>query len=197
MNNTPRRCRTSFLKHSIIVGVCLMMTNVTEAADQPVVRMTTSLGVMDIAVHIERVPATANNFLEYVDTGYYDGLIFHRVISGFVIQGGGFEPGMKPRQTRKPIRNEAADGLKNTTGSLSMARTSDPHSATSQFFINLVDNTFLDYAGAANPGYAVFANVVEGMDVMRAIAATPTATRGSFGDVPVEDVLIISARRVE
>ena len=156
------------------------------------VEMRTSKGVIVIAVDEERAPLTAANFLQYAQDGFFDGLIFHRVIPGFVIQGGGFTPDMQKRQTRPPIQNEAANGWKNKKYTLSMARTRDPHSASSQFFINLADNANLDYA-PPNPGYAVFGEVIEGREVVDAIAAVPTVNAGHYRDVPENPVVIESA----
>lgn len=156
------------------------------------VEFQTNKGKMIIRVDEDNAPITAANFLEYVRDGHYDGLIFHRVIPGFVIQGGGFTPDMQQRETRAPIENEAGNGLKNTHYSLSMARTNDPHSATNQFFINLKDNDFLD-RNAQSAGYAVFGEVVEGREVVDAIATVPTGTVGPFQDVPTESVIIIQA----
>jgi len=167
----------------------------TTTGTQTMVKMTTTLGVIEIEVLEKEAPETARNFLEYVKSGFYDGLIFHRVIPGFVIQGGGFAPGMRHKDTRAPIRNEADNGLKNERGTLSMARTSDPNSATSQFFINLKDNAFLDHTGktASGWGYAVYARVVNGMDVVDAIARVATGNVGGHGDVPKTDVVITKA----
>ena len=156
------------------------------------VEMRTSKGVIVIAVDEERAPLTAANFLQYARDGFFDGLIFHRVIPGFVIQGGGFTPDMQKRQTRPPIQNEAANGWKNKKYTLSMARTHDPHSASSQFFINLADNANLDYA-PPNPGYAVFGEVIEGREVVDAIAAVPTVNAGHYRDIPENPVVIESA----
>jgi cyclophilin family peptidyl-prolyl cis-trans isomerase len=166
----------------------------------PVVTMETSAGTIKIELYPEKAPITVANFRHYVQTGFFDGLIFHRVIPGFVIQGGGFEPGQRQRQpTRPPIINEADNGLKNKRGTLSMARTSVVNSATSQFFINLQDNASLDHRGQAPAqfGYAVFAKVIEGMEVVDKIAAAPTTTRAGHQDVPVEDVVIIKAYEEE
>lgn len=163
------------------------------AASAGTVEMTTNKGTIVIEVDEEKAPQTAENFLQYVKDGFFDGLIFHRVIPGFVIQGGGFEPGMKKRATRQPIQNEASNGLKNLKYTLSMARTQNPHSATSQFFINVNDNAFLDYAQGGNPGYAVFGEVVEGQEVVDAITNVKTGNVGHFQDVPVEDVVIEKA----
>ena len=157
----------------------------------------TSLGTMTAALDEEKAPLTVANFLSYVDKGFYNGTIFHRVISGFMIQGGGFEPDMRQKSTDAPIRNEAANGLRNDRGTLAMARTSVVDSATCQFFINHRDNAFLNYR-APTPqgfGYAVFGKLTAGLDVLDKIAAIPTATRGPYGDVPVEPVLILSIRR--
>ena len=159
------------------------------------IRMTTSLGDIDIEMFPEAAPETVKNFISYVESGHFDGLVFHRVIPGFVIQGGGFTPDMQQRSTQAPIENEADNGLKNLVGTLSMARTNDPHSATSQFFINLVDNGFLDFT-AKSPqgwGYAVFAKVVSGMEVVEQIAATPTGNRAGHSDVPVTPIVVDKA----
>jgi len=136
------------------------------------------------------------NFLKYVDDGFFDGTTFHRIVPGFVIQGGGLTPDFQNKQTRTPITNEAKNGLKNKRGSLSMARTSDINSATSQFFVNLADNEFLDH-GPRDYGYAVFAQVTEGMDVVDKIAKVKTGRRKGYQDAPMEDVVIVSAKRVE
>lgn len=171
------------------------MANKPGSENCPVVRMTTSMGDIDIEVYSTSAPATAENFLQYVSEGFYDGLVFHRVIPNFVIQGGGFEPGMTQRANRSPIKNEADNGLKNAIGTLSMARSNEPHSASSQFFINLNDNESLDHRGK-NPsgwGYAVFGRVVAGMDVVSEIAVTETTTAGPFKDVPASDIIIEKA----
>ena len=158
----------------------------------------TSKGTIRVELDEAKAPESSRNFLAYVDSGHYDGTVFHRVIPGFMIQGGGFEPGMKQKATLGEIKNEANNGVKNTRYSLAMARTSAPHSATSQFFINATDNTFLDFKSesAQGWGYAVFAKVVSGQDVVDAIEKVKTGNRGGHGDVPVDDVLIISAKRV-
>ena len=150
----------------------------------------------DIVVELDHVkaPSTAANFLQYAKEGFYNGTIFHRVIPGFMIQGGGMLPGMQQKETRAPIKNEADNGLSNVRGSLAMARTPDPHSASAQFFINVADNHFLDFRSATPEGwgYCVFGKVVAGMDVVDAIKEVPTTTRGHHQDVPVEDVIIAS-----
>lgn len=159
------------------------------------IRFETSLGDFTIELFEKEAPVSAQNFLDYVDAGHFDGTVFHRVIPGFVIQGGGMTADMKQKQTRKPIRNEADNGLKNRRGTLSMARTNDPHSATSQFFVNLVDNAFLD-PGRGGAGYAVFGHVTEGMSVVDEIAKVKTGKKGMHDDVPVEPVVVKSAKRV-
>ena len=164
----------------------------------PQVVMETSEGTIKIELFQRQAPTTVANFLTYVDAKFYDGTIFHRVIPDFMTQGGGFLPGMKEKQTRAPIKNESFNGLENTRGTLAMARTSDPDSASAQFFINLKDNAFLDRANARDKvGYAVFGKVIEGMDVVDKIAAVETGDRGSHENVPVQDVIIKSVRRVE
>ncbi len=156
------------------------------------VEMHTSKGLITLELDAEKAPVTVANFIEYVNSGHFDGTIFHRVIPGFVIQGGGLESGMKEKPTQAPIENEADNGLKNVTGSICMARTNDPHSATSQFFINLKDNQFLDHTEKSPQGwgYAVFGQVTDGMDVVEAIAAVQTGNAGFHQDVPVEDIVV-------
>jgi len=156
------------------------------------VKMTTNMGVIEIELNAEKAPNSVANFLKYAEAGFYDGLIFHRVIPGFMIQGGGFEPGMSQKKVSDPIENEADNGLTNDVGTLAMARTNDPHSATAQFFINVKDNEFLNHR-AKNPqgwGYAVFGKVTAGMDIVQKIEAVETGQNGPFGDVPKEDVVI-------
>jgi peptidyl-prolyl cis-trans isomerase B (cyclophilin B) len=161
------------------------------------VEMQTSAGTLRIELDDERAPASVANFLAYVNAGHYDGTVFHRVIRGFMVQGGGFEPGMKQKRTNAPIANEAKNGLKNKHYTLAMARTSDPHSATAQFFINTTDNSFLDNDRAGDGwGYAVFGRVVEGTEVVDAIESVKTGNKGGHGDVPLEDVRIERATEV-
>jgi peptidyl-prolyl cis-trans isomerase B (cyclophilin B) len=162
------------------------------------VKLQTNFGDITIELDAERAPDSAANFLEYVRSGFYDNTIFHRVIDGFMIQGGGFEPGMKQKSTRAPIKNEAANGLKNENYTIAMARTSDPHSATAQFFINISDNTFLNHTAptAQGWGYAVFGHVVDGKDVVDRIRKVKTGSRGMHQDVPADDVLIQKAEEV-
>lgn len=156
------------------------------------IRFTTNKGVFDVELNEAAAPKTCENFLQYVRSGFYNGTIFHRVISGFMIQGGGFEPGLQQKETKAPIENEANNGLKNDKYTIAMARTNDPHSATSQFFINVADNDFLNHTSPTPRGwgYAVFGKVVAGADVVDAIAAVRTASRSWYGDVPVEDVVM-------
>jgi peptidyl-prolyl cis-trans isomerase B (cyclophilin B) len=161
------------------------------------IKLTTNHGVITVELETEKAPKSAANFLAYVEAGHYDGTVFHRVIDGFMIQGGGFEPGMKQKPVGEPIENEAKNGLKNTRGTLAMARTSDPHSATAQFFINVSDNDFLDNGVCQDGwGYCVFGKVVEGLDVMDKIKNVKTATKSFHQNVPVEDVMIERAEVV-
>ncbi|HKK55552.1 peptidylprolyl isomerase [Marinobacter sp.] len=155
----------------------------------------TSHGDINIELDYDKAPETARNFEQYVRDGFYDGLIFHRVIGNFMIQGGGFEPGMRPKKTREAIRNEANNGLSNMKGTVAMARTMDPHSATAQFFINVENNGFLDHTAenAEGWGYCVFGKVVDSTDTVNAIRSVPTIMRDEHQDVPAEDVVIISA----
>lgn len=163
----------------------------------PRIVMETSMGTITLELFQDKAPATVKNFLSYADKGYYDGTLFHRVMSGFMIQGGGFEPGMKKKETDPPVENEAGNGLSNERGTVAMARTSDVDSATSQFFINHVDNAKLDHKDntAFGFGYCVFGKVAEGMDVVDKIAAVATTTKGMFENVPVSDVVIKSVKR--
>ena len=156
------------------------------------VKLHTSVGTITLDLDSEKAPQTVRNFLDYVAAGHYDNTVFHRVIDGFMIQGGGFEPGMKQKPARDPIKNEADNGLKNDTGTVAMARTSDPHSATVQFFINIANNAFLNHTSASPSGwgYCVFGKVVDGMDVVDKIRAVATGSKGFHQDVPVEDVVI-------
>lgn len=182
-----------------LVLILFLMASSLLAAN-PKVLLKTSKGDIIIELNPDKAPITVKNFLSYVDDKFYDGTIFHRVIKGFMIQGGGLTPDMKTKaEKRPPIKNEANNGLKNRRGTIAMARTQDIDSATCQFFINLVDNPFLDHVpnDPAKFGYAVFGRVVQGMDVVDAIANVPTTTKGMYRDVPVETVLIISASRIQ
>ena len=160
------------------------------------IRFETTLGSFTVELFEKEAPISAKNFLDYAEGGHFDGTVFHRVIPGFVIQGGGMTPELTAKSTRPPIHNEATNGLENLRGTLSMARTNDPHSATSQFFINLVDNSSLD-PGRNGAGYAVFGCVTEGMDVVDKIAAVKTGSKGGHQDVPVTPVEVKSARPVQ
>ncbi|OGI63817.1 MAG: hypothetical protein A2W18_09075 [Candidatus Muproteobacteria bacterium RBG_16_60_9] len=165
----------------------------------PKVRMTTNLGTIEVELDAKRAPKSTANFLSYVDKGFYNGTIFHRVIPGFMIQGGGFEAGMKQKPTDEPIMNEADNGLKNAGGTIAMARTSSPHSASAQFFINTVDNTNLNHSEKTVQGwgYAVFGKVTKGMDVVKKIEAARTRTTGQFQNVPAKDVVIKKIERIK
>ncbi len=162
----------------------------------PMVLMSTSLGDIKIELYPDRAPETVKNFLAYVNGGFYNGTIFHRVVPNFVIQGGGFTPDMQPKPTRPPIKNEAENGLKNEAGTIAMARTAVIDSATSQFFINLRDNDFLNHT-PQNFGYAVFGKVIEGMEVVYKIAQVRTGSKGPYQDVPLEPVVIQSVQVLE
>jgi peptidyl-prolyl cis-trans isomerase B (cyclophilin B) len=157
------------------------------------ITLKTNHGDIVIELNEELAPKTCENFSQYVQDGFYDGTIFHRVINNFMIQGGGFEPGMVEKQTRAPIENEAKNGLSNMTGAIAMARTMDPHSASAQFFINVADNKFLDYPGQDGWGYCVFGKVVEGMDVINQMKGVDTTMRMGHQDVPVDDLVIEKA----
>jgi peptidyl-prolyl cis-trans isomerase B (cyclophilin B) len=160
------------------------------------VQLTTNHGVIKLELDADKAPKTVENFLSYVKAGHYDGTIFHRVIDNFMIQGGGFEPGMKQKPTNAPVENEAKNGLKNEAYTVAMARTSDPHSASAQFFINVKNNSFLDYPGQDGWGYCVFGKVVEGQDVVDRIRAVQTTRSGMFSDVPAQNVVIEKAEIV-
>lgn len=180
---------------SVLLAAALAFTLNTARAEAPsvIVDMQTSAGPIAIALAAEEAPGTVENFLTYVRAGFYDGTVFHRVIPGFMIQGGGFTTEFSRKPPRAPIQNEADNGLSNQRGTLAMARTSEPDSATAQFFINVADNDFLDYSAptARGWGYAVFGRVISGMEVVDAIAGTPTGARGPFPkDVPLENVII-------
>jgi peptidyl-prolyl cis-trans isomerase B (cyclophilin B) len=159
------------------------------------VDLETSQGTIRLELDEEKAPVTVKNFITNVENGHYDGTVFHRVIKGFMVQGGGFEPGMKQKPTGNPIQNEASNGLKNAKYTVAMARTSDPHSATAQFFINAADNAFLDFKSESGSGwgYAVFGKVVKGSEVIDAIEQVRTGNRGGHGDVPIDDVTIVRA----
>lgn len=161
----------------------------------PVVVLTTSMGTISIELDATHAPLSTSNFLAYVDKKFYDGTIFHRVIPGFMAQGGGFTQDMTEKPTDAPIHNESTNGLKNLRGTISMARTSNPDSATSQFFLNFVDNGALDAPPDGGPGYAVFGKIISGMDVLDKMAQVPTTTKGEYENVPAQPIILISARR--
>lgn len=169
------------------------------AANAPKVKLKTNYGDLVLQLNPDAAPKTVDNFVQYVEDGFYDGTIFHRVIGDFMIQGGGFTEQMSKKETRAPIRNEADNGLKNVRGSIAMARTGDPHSATAQFFINVVDNDFLNFSAPNSRGwgYAVFGKVVEGMETVDKIRAVATGNRGMFRDVPLKPVIIEKASLLE
>jgi len=187
-----------FASLTLVVGM-LLNGMAAHAADQVQVKMSTSMGVIEMTLDAERAPASVANFVRYVNEGFYNGSIFHRVIGNFMIQGGGFTANMQKKATHGSIVNEADNGLRNTTGTVAMARTSDPHSATSQFFINTHDNGFLNFKGKSRAewGYAVFGRVSKGMDVVRAIEAVQTGYRSGMGDVPLEPVIIQNLEIIE
>ena len=169
----------------------------TAMAANPQVELKTNQGTIVIELAADKAPKTVENFLQYTKDGFYNGTIFHRVIDGFMIQGGGMTADMKEKATGAPVQNEAKNGLRNVTGSLAMARTRDPHSASAQFFINLKDNAFLDYPGQDGWGYAVFGKVVQGMDVVQKIAKVGTGNAGMHQNVPLTPIVIESAKIIE
>tara|TARA_Y100000748_G_scaffold39747_1_gene29409 strand:- start:1000 stop:1551 length:552 start_codon:yes stop_codon:yes gene_type:complete len=167
--------------------------------DYPMVKLHTNYGVITLELFADKAPVTVENFKQYVRDGHYDGTIFHRVISNFMIQGGGFAPGMQQKDTRDPIKNEADNGVSNKVGTVAMARTPDPHSASAQFFINVADNDFLNFSAPTMHGwgYAVFGQVTDGMDVVEKIKGVRTTSRSGHQDVPAEDVIIERAELVD
>ncbi len=177
----------------LIALLLALSINLSALAAQPIVRIDTNLGSISLVLYPDKAPKTVENFLHYVRDNFYAETIFHRVIPNFMIQGGGFDQALVQKPTNQPIMNEAANGLKNEIGTIAMARTSDPHSATSQFFINVANNSFLNYSSptAQGYGYTVFGKVIEGMDIVNKIAALPTGPRGIFAkDVPKDTVVI-------
>ncbi len=186
----------------ILISLCLAFMLFTageaQAGGKPVIKLTTTMGDIVLELNPEKAPITSANFEQYVKDGFYDGLIFHRVIDGFMIQGGGFDADMNQKETRQPIQNEADNGLANDKYTIAMARTQDPHSATGQFFINVKDNDFLNFRAPtlSGWGYTVFGKVVKGQDVVDAIAKVETGSRGYFDDVPKAAVVITKAEIV-
>jgi cyclophilin family peptidyl-prolyl cis-trans isomerase len=178
----------------LIAALIGVLVTTAAQAKNPVVVVETSYGPIKVELFEDKAPNTVKNFLTYVDDKHYDGTIFHRVISNFMIQGGGFTPGMTEKKTRDKIKNESTNGLKNQRGTIAMARTSDPDSATAQFYINVVDNPNLDRSDS-NPGYCVFGRVIEGIEVADKIRQVTTTTVKQFSDLPVEDIVIKSVRR--
>jgi peptidyl-prolyl cis-trans isomerase B (cyclophilin B) len=183
----------------ISIMIVLVPAFAAIAGDNPKIEMNTTKGKIVLELYADKAPKTVENFLAYLDAGFYDGTIFHRVIPGFMIQGGGFTADMKKKDARPPIDNEADNGLRNERGTIAMARTSNPHSATAQFFINTVNNDFLNYRNKSSQGwgYAVFGRVAEGMAVVEAISGVKTGTRGPFRNVPTDPIVITRVRRVK
>ncbi len=189
----------------VTIACALLFSTATHAADKnnmstTTIKLTTNQGEITLELDAEKAPNTVKNFVTYVEEGFYEGVIFHRIISNFMAQGGGFTTDFKQKDTHSPIENEADNGLKNDRGTIAMARTSDPHSATGQFFINLVDNDFLNHSSKTSQGwgYAVFGKVTEGMDVVDKMAAIPTGSGGMFpSDVPKEEVIIEKAEVIK
>lgn len=196
----PLNWRTAGIMVALILGfIFLALSPVQAERRNPMVKLTTSMGDITVELYQDKAPESVANFLAYVNAGFYGGTAFHRVIPGFMVQGGGLNKDLHPKATKDPIRNEADNGLKNEKYTLAMARTAEPHSATAQFFINVADNDFLNFA-AKTPqgwGYAVFGKVVEGQDVVDKIAAVPTGRKGYYEDVPKTPVLIEKAEVLE
>jgi peptidyl-prolyl cis-trans isomerase A (cyclophilin A) len=180
----------------LLIAVALAFNAIAVSAAHPVVEMKTSLGSIVVELYEDKAPKSVENFLEYVKSGFYNGTIFHRVIDGFMVQGGGFTEKMEQKPTRAPIQNEAKNGVKNEPGTLAMARTGDPHSATAQFFVNLVNNPMLDYPSRDGWGYAVFGKVTTGFDIVQKMAKVETKSAGLHENVPVKPIIIESARVV-
>lgn len=180
--------------HRLYLFLCAIFFSISAFAANPQLEVKTSQGTIIIELYQDKAPKSVENFLQYAKDDFFNGTVFHRVIPGFMIQGGGFTPDMKQKETRAPIPNEAKNGLKNQTGTLAMARTSDPHSASAQFFINAADNTFLDYPSRDGWGYAVFGKVTQGMDVVKKIEKLETRNIGPFQNVPTTPVLIESVK---
>lgn len=183
------------MKRLVLAACSMLLAGTLLAAEKPHVLLNTSMGEIEIELEAEAAPVSVANFLQYVESGFYDDTVFHRVIPGFMIQGGGFDEGLNQKPTRDPIKNEADNGLHNVRGTLAMARTQSVNSATSQFFINHRDNAFLDHS-SRDFGYAVFGKVVRGMDVVDQIAQVPTGNRSMMQNVPLTPVKIVSAKKL-
>ncbi|HEV7815582.1 MAG TPA: peptidylprolyl isomerase [Janthinobacterium sp.] len=193
MQETKQRSLPFLAKFMTLFAGLALSGAVLAASNTAQVSLKTNMGEIVLELDHDKAPKTVDNFLQYVKSGFYKGTIFHRVIDGFMIQGGGFDKNMKQKATKKPVQNEAKNGLLNTTYSVAMARTGDPNSATAQFFINVADNTPLDYPGRDGFGYTVFGKVISGMDVVDKIKAVPVTDQGPFENVPVKQVVIESA----
>ena len=182
-----------------LLATLALTLSVVAQAQNPQVEIRTSMGVIVLELQPENAPETVKNFLQYVKDGFYNGTIFHRVIADFMIQGGGFMPDMQQKKTRDPVKHEGGNGLRNQVGTIAMARTAEPNSGTSQFFINTVDNQMLDFRGPGPQeiGYTVFGRVIKGLDVVNKIRNVPTARKGPHGDVPVQSVLIERVTLIE
>jgi peptidyl-prolyl cis-trans isomerase B (cyclophilin B) len=197
--NNMEESRVKTIRLILVIGVILIMAGPAMAGSNPQVRLETTKGLIVLELDREAAPKTVENFLTYVREGYYNGTIFHRVIKDFMIQGGGMLPGLVAKAGREPIRNEADNGLRNKKGTIAMARTNNPHSATSQFFINTKDNPFLDHKSKsrAGYGYCVFGRVIKGMEVVERIQAAPTMSTSGYKDVPRQAIVIERASLVE
>jgi peptidyl-prolyl cis-trans isomerase A (cyclophilin A)/peptidyl-prolyl cis-trans isomerase B (cyclophilin B) len=193
-NNLWRHSKMKTVFLALSIALLLAQGAFAANPSYPEVELKTSLGKITLELYPDKAPKTVENFLEYVKSGHYNGTIFHRVIAGFMIQGGGFDANFNEKPTRAPIANESDNGLKNNIGTVAMARTSDPNSATAQFFVNVADNDFLNRPGQDGWGYCVFGKVIKGMDVVNKIAAVPTGSHPPYDDVPLSAVLIESVK---
>jgi len=198
MNPAPsilRALAPIFARTAAVLAAAALAAGAAQAAN-PVVELTTSVGPVRIELYPDKAPKTVENFLQYARDRFYDGTVFHRVIPGFMVQGGGFSAEMEQKKAREPIANEAQNGLKNTTGTVAMARTPNPHSASAQFFINVADNEFLNFTGPTQQGfgYCVFGRVTQGMDVVNQMVAVPTGNRSGHQNVPLQPIVIKSVR---
>ncbi len=194
-DNKPAKMKKFITTLLVIIFALTALGNAAATTKNPIVKLATTYGAIEIELYRDKAPITVKNFLGYVKRGHYNGLVFHRVIKGYMIQGGGFKPGMKQIQPARTIHNEADNGLKNIIGTIAMARTADPHSAGAQFFINTNNNANLDHRGKTSDGwgYTVFGKVIKGMRIVRRIEASRTHTVGYFSDVPVKNIIILKA----